>query len=1154
MPGGATTPAVSSPKSDPSGAGRFALETSEPTDRGNNPTGDPLAALAGRAVEQVGIWLEAARRTETPAERDAIDRLSGLVADDEGLRFAMRFVDRVARPESRRAAARQLTDLVSEQPLPRFLSPVDRALLRAGAHLAPILPGVVMPLTERRLRGLVGHLVVDSAPGTMAAHLRGRRHEGFRLNVNLLGEAVLGEAEADRRHNEVLRLLEVPDVDYVSVKVSAVASQLNYWDDDGSLKRVVDRLRPLFTKAAATRPATFVNLDMEEYHDLELTMAAFMAVLDEPELHSLDAGIVLQAYLPDSFEALQRLQAWASERQRRVVGGRRGGTTKIRLVKGANLAMEQVDAAMHGWEQATYPTKAETDANYKRCLDWVLTAERTLGIRVGIGSHNLFDVAFAGLLAADRGVRDRVEFEMLEGMAPAHARVVRDGAGGLLLYTPVVAPADFDVAISYLFRRLEENATDENFIHRLFGMAPDSESMRLEAARFRAAVRGRWAVSCGPRRTQRRDENGSAVAPGRGGTPTGGTSSAAPTQHGRGGTEHSPFSNEPDTDPSLPANRAWARRVIARLPGPPRTPIVDDIGVVDAVLAAVVAGATAWRGRSTQQRRSTLRSIATELAHRRGDLISAMVHEANKTFAEADAEVSEAVDFARYYGDRALDLDGVPGARFEPLGVVAVVPPWNFPVAIPAGGVAAALAAGNAVVLKPAPETPRCAEIVAECCQAGGADTDVVHYLRVPDSETGRHLIGHPDIGGVILTGSLQTADLFGSWRPDLRLFAETSGKNALVITPSADIDLAAADLITSAFGHSGQKCSAASLAICVGEVYESPRLRRQLVDAARSLEVGSAARLSTVLGPTILEPSGKLLRALTQLDDGEEWLLEPRRLGPGLWSPGIRVGVRPGSWFGRTECFGPVLGIMRAETLAEAVGLQNGSPYGLTGGIHSLDDGEVDYWLERVEVGNAYVNRPITGAIVRRQPFGGWKRSSVGPGAKAGGPNYVAQLGTWQPSDPDPDDETWLARAEDADEEAWGVEFDRGHDPTGLFCESNVFRYRPLSRVAVRIEAALRPADVARTLSAASRCGCEVIVSDAGDESTGEFAGRLADLGVERVRVVGPAPESLRAAARAARVHLADDPVTRSGRVELLHYLREQTISRTTHRYGNLV
>jgi RHH-type proline utilization regulon transcriptional repressor/proline dehydrogenase/delta 1-pyrroline-5-carboxylate dehydrogenase len=1095
---------------------------------GNDPRTDPLLDIGERAVDLVEVWLHKAERAVSRSELSSADRLSGLVGDRDGFRFAMRFVDRVMRPESHRAAARQLAHLVKARRLPGFLSAADRLLLRAGGRLAPILPGVVMPLAARRMRGLVGHLVVNADSDVLAAHLAARRDDGFRLNLNLLGEAVLGEAEADRRHRELLRMLDQPDVDYVSVKVSAVASQLNYWDFEGSLQRVVERLRPLLAKAASTRPVTFVNLDMEEYHDLELTMSAFMAVLDEPGLHALDAGIVLQAYLPDSFTALQTLVEWATGRRNRVVDGNPGGIVKIRLVKGANLAMERVDAALHGWEQAPYLHKAETDANYKRCLDWLLTPERTEAVRVGIGSHNLFEVAFALLLAADRGVLDSVECEMLEGMAPAHARVVQSEAGRLLLYTPAVAAADFDVAISYLFRRLEENATDENFIHRLFGMAPGSPSMQLEAERFRASLRDRRSVSAEPRRTQQRDgENRSA---------------------------DEPFANEPDTDPALPVNRAWARDVIQSQPTALRAPLTEDTDVIDSVLAAAAGGATAWRNRRAGERRQVLRAVADELARRRSDLIAAMIHEADKTFAEADPEVSEAIDFARYYGDRALELEWVAGARFVPLGVVAVVPPWNFPVAIPAGGVTAALAAGNAVVLKPAPETPRCAEIVAECCWAAGVGQDALQYVRVPDNDVGRHLVTHPEVGGVVLTGGFETAELFRSWRPDLRLFAETSGKNALVITPNADIDLAVADLVASAFGHSGQKCSAASLAICVGEVYDSPRLRRQLTDAVGSLEVGPAGNLATRMGPTIAEPAGKLLHGLTLLDEGEEWLLEPRRVAPATWTPGIRAGVRPGSWFHQTECFGPVLGLVRADSLAEAVDLQNATLYGLTGGIHSLDDDEVAYWLEHVEVGNAYVNRPITGAIVQRQPFGGWKRSAVGPGAKAGGPNYVAQFGTWHPTDADVDNESWLAGAQESDRIAWNTEFSQEHDPTGLYCESNVLRYRPLRRLAVRVEGDRRHVEIDRVLDAARLCGVEVTLSDSAAESAEEFAARLGELDVARVRVLGPVALELRTVARTVGVHLANEPVTSVGRIELLHYLREQTVSRTTHRYGNLL
>ena len=472
---------------------------------------DPLVDLAEDAIALVGDWLGEANACATRAERNSVRQMAAVIADPAGIRFTMRFVDRVARPDAHRSAAQQLVALVAQDSLPDFLSPLDRLLLKAGAKLAPLLPSVVMPLASRRMRGLVGHLVVDADPEAMADHLGQRREQGFRLNVNLLGEAVLGDAEADVRHAEALRLLEQADVDYVSVKLSSIVAQLNYWDFDGCLHRVTERLRPIFTKAAETSPATFVNLDMEEYHDLELTLCAFMVLLDEPDFHTLDAGIVVQAYLPDSLDALAELEAWASRRYYRVVDGRAGGTVKVRLVKGANLAMERVDAAIHGWEQAPYRTKAETDANYKRCLDWLFHPERLCAMKIGVASHNLFDIAFAKLLAEKRGVADRVEFEMLEGMAPTHARLIRtrlisEGQSGLLLYTPVVSAEDFDVAISYLFRRLEENAADENFIRHLLSMSSDGGSMRSEAERFRVSVRDRWSVGSTPQRVQNRFE------------------------------------------------------------------------------------------------------------------------------------------------------------------------------------------------------------------------------------------------------------------------------------------------------------------------------------------------------------------------------------------------------------------------------------------------------------------------------------------------------------------------------------------------------------------------------------------------------------------------------------------------------------------------
>lgn len=590
-----------------------------------------------------------------------------------------------------------------------------------------------------------------------------------------------------------------------------------------------------------------------------------------------------------------------------------------------------------------------------------------------------------------------------------------------------------------------------------------------------------------------------------------------------------------------------------------------------------------------EERRRLLLGVADELAARRAQLLTVMAHEGGKTVAEADPEVSEAIDFARWYADRSLELDDVGGAWFEPLGVVVVAPPWNFPVAIPAGGAFAALAAGNAAIVKPAPETPGCVELVAEAAWAAGVPPDALIVLRTPDDDVGRHLITHPDVGGIILTGSIETAELFQRWRPERPLFAETSGKNSLIVTPNADLDLAVADLIRSAFGHAGQKCSAASLAICVGGVDRQERFRRQLLDAACSLVVGPADDVATVMGPLIGPPGEKLRAGLSELAPGERWLLEPRQLDTEgrLWSPGIREGVRPGSAFHVTEYFGPVLGIMAARDLDEAIEWANATPYGLTGGIHSLEPREVEHWLARIEVGNAYVNRHTTGAIVRRQPFGGWKRSAIGPGAKAGGPDYLLQLGHWAPAEPaavGPElspavsallerivpalaerDGMWLRLALSDDERWWRRHYGVEHDPSGLVCEANVLRYRARPDVAVRATSGVPDRDLLRVLAAAARCGVAVQLSlaepspaavllGATVEGDDEFARSLVGRAVQRIRHLGPVPPGLRSAAIDRGADVVDQAVTASGRIELLWFLREQSISRTLHRYGNVV
>jgi len=1075
-------------------------------------------ALVEPAIDLVADWIERAPDLESRADTSSMAQLKDLINDDEGVDFVMKFIDRVARPDNPSVAARQLESIVESSPLPSFLSSIDRLLLRAGAKLAQVAPSVVIPLAKIRMRSIVGHLVAPAEKERLAKHVDRQSERGYELNVNLLGEAVLGEGEAKSRLQRLIALVEQPEIDYVSVKLSAIASQLNYWDRDDALRRVSERAAELVDAARATTPPTFINFDMEEYHDLDLTVTAFIDVLSQPEREDIDAGIVLQAYLPDSFDQLRRIVAWANTRHESG-----GGTVKIRLVKGANLAMEKVDAAMHGWPQAPYESKIESDANYRRCIDWVLRPEHLNGVRVGLASHNLFDVAWTKLLGDERGVTGRVQFEMLQGMAPGQAKAVHnttstDAASPLLLYTPAVAEDDFDVAIGYLFRRLEENAAPENFMHALFDLAPGSERFKTEAEFFTKGVELRHRVDSEPHRTQNRSLP---VVP---------------------WGEDRPFDNEPDTDPILEGNQIWIREVLALESTPCRAEITNDMGELDNILDAAQSAVAQWSATADSDRRHLLLRAADELAARRGLLISTMMHEASKTFDQADVEVSEAIDFARWYADRAMDMATVEAAEFTPLGVVAVVPPWNFPTAIPAGGVLASLAAGNTVIFKPAPQTPRCAEVVAEALWAAGVPPDVLQFVRLPDNEVGRHLIESVDC--VILTGSSETAQMFQSWRPDLPLYAETSGKNALIITPSADIDLAVKDLLSSAFGHAGQKCSAASLAILVGEVNDSERFRRQLVDAANTLRVGPSTELGTDIAPLVDSGNERLTRAATQLEAGQRWLVEPKIDGASM-SPGIIDNVEVGSWFHATECFGPVLGLMHVPTLEAAIEVANSSEFGLTGGIHTLDPDEIDQWQRSIEVGNAYVNRAITGAIVRRQPFGGWKKSTVGPGAKAGGANYVHQLGTWTADESFTDEDDYRQQ--------WDEHFARVSDESDLFCEANLFRYKPLPIVGFRIGDDAESERLAR--KAASVAGVRVVNSRLDTESDSECIERMRGLGVSRVRLLGATPsDELLRAANAHGIHIADSPVTKAGRIELLHYVREQALSVTLHRFGNLL
>ncbi len=1148
-----------------------------------------------QAIELAALMLKEATRTQTFKEKKMQAELARMMCDPRGKAFTMTMTDECFRSRRAPRVARQMIHLLEQFGVPQYLSSFKRMELSLFQMLGKQFSYFLVPLAKRALRSATSSVILPGEQGSLAKHMQLRRAQGVRLNINHLGEAILGEKEARRRLDVYLHDFSDKDIDYVSVKISTIFSQINLLGWEETLETLAERLRELY-RAGASK---FVNLDMEEYRDLQLTKELFIKVLSEPEFIHYSAGIVLQAYLPDAHEIQKELTEWALQRMQQG-----GAPIKIRLVKGANLAMEQHEASLRGWAQAPYKSKREVDANYKRMITYGCQPEHARAVHLGIGSHNLFDIAYAILERAENGVEKEVSFEMLEGMADHIRRVVQKLTGGILLYCPVATRADFQSAVGYLVRRLDENTGPENFLRHTFGLKPHTPQWEEQANLFSRACLQMETTELGPRRKQNR---------------------LLPSAHL---PLDAAFENEADTDFSLETNRTWAKQIIQHWhhkkieaiplviegkeihqthpegegfdPSYPNSPFyrysLATWKQVDTALTHAKNQEASWAKRSVEERCQLLASAAQKMRERRGDLIGVMIADGGKTIAEGDPEVSEAIDFADYYARSLQKMHHCPDIDWKPKGTILVAPPWNFPISIPAGGILGALVSGNCVLFKPAPEAVLSGWVLVNALWDAGIPRDVLQFINCADEPIGSQLIQDPRLNCVILTGASSTARLFLKLRPTLDLSAETGGKNALIITGMSDRDLAIKDLVQSAFGHSGQKCSAASLAILEAEVYDDPHFKEQLKDAVESLKVGSPWELSSKVIPLIRSPDNALYRGLTTLDPGEEWLVKPKRHADNLWSPGVKWGVKEGSFMHKTELFGPVLGVLRAKNLHHALEIANATPYGLTSGLHSLDERERNRWIENIEAGNCYINRSITGAIVRRQPFGGTKASSFGKGAKAGGPNYVAQFcHPHQVSLPQEKEEllpsintlthflshitlsaeelgTWYASA--ANYSYWSKRFLSDHDPSKIVGQDNLFRYRPHKKMAFRIQKQDALLDILRTFAAIlateisitisySKEDTPLLINDQWlhispnlhfiDESEEHFAQRIKERAYQRVRLLSKPKESLLLAAAESSCFLDDATVLANGRFELLHFLREISLSIDYHRYGNL-
>ncbi|EGB5535073.1 aldehyde dehydrogenase family protein [Campylobacter upsaliensis] len=1139
------------------------------------------------------------------SERQFHAKMQKLLNNPKNKVMLIELLDRSFRCKDKKASFELIEHTLNKFGIADFFSAFEKFLLFSFLNFGKLSPNLSVPFFISHLRNDTKAMVLDADENFLAPHITKRKNEqNITLNVNLIGEEVLGEAESQYRMQKYEEALKSSYITYISIKITTIFSQINIIDFDYSKDEVVKRLDKLYALALEEQNrqgvSKFINLDMEEFRDLELTVAAFMESVSK---FDIKAGIVLQAYIPDSYEYLKKLLAFSKER---VLKGMQ--PIKIRFVKGANMESEETIASQRGWELPTFERKIDTDSNYNKMLDLVLEDENYKYINVGIASHNIFEIAYAYTRIKEAGASESFTFEMLEGMS-LQCSYELSKMHDLILYAPVCDEAHFNNAIAYLVRRLDENTSEDNFMRYFFNLKVGSKEWEEQKSLFLHALEGIKTLDNTTHRKQDR-------------TKIQDTPSSYITKT---------FTNESDTDFILSQNRLWAQNIKAKyenLSDYDVYPVAGELDFTQADLntlevkdkiahrtigtaylagenelkaALKVAKNSNFTQKSSDEIYGILAKVAKLMRERRGDLIGLAALETGKTFLEIDPEVSEAIDFVEFYPHSLETLKKQnPNTTFKPKGIGVTIAPWNFPVGISVGTIAAPLAAGNVVLYKPSSLSMLTGYKLCECFWDAGIPRDALIFLPAKGSDISKYILSDEAVKFSILTGGEDTAYAMLEANPTLLLSAETGGKNATIVSKFADRDSAVKNIIHSAFSNSGQKCSATSLLVLEDEVYEDEEFKKALVDAAASLAVGSPFVFKNKLGALCDKPSEKLTKAINELEAGEEWALKPTFINDNahLMTPGIKYGVKKGAFTHMNELFAPLLSVIRAKDLQEAIELVNATGYGLTAGFESLDEREWEYFHTHIEAGNIYINKPTTGAIVLRQPFGGVKKSAIGFGRKVGIYNYITQFmdieakaDTNLLDSPLANALEKLSKASDESTQAtlanatlmaksyayhYKHEFSVARDYVNIRGEDNLFSYTRIKNLAFRVCEQDSLQDILGVIIGCHTLGLSPLVSydstqssiikelkkickavdlgaDFVEENEEQFIAKISKF--ERIRYHAKADKNsplYQAAAKEAKIIIRDKPLL-NGRFELLFYHNEKALSVSYHRYGNL-
>ncbi|MBI3865816.1 MAG: L-glutamate gamma-semialdehyde dehydrogenase, partial [Planctomycetia bacterium] len=955
-------------------------------------TQDAHTGAVESLTQEVGryLWGHLSRRSASIFERRWWDdRILSWAMADESVKVQMfRFIDVLPTLRSREAITRHLQEYFEE--VSAHLPSAARLALEVSQPDSVLGRALAMTARRNALR-MAKRFIAGTEVDEVLQTVGRLRRQGFAFTLDLLGEAIISEDEADAYCAAYLKLMtgltatvnEWPenfqiDCDHLapiprvnlSLKLSALFSQFNPIDPQGTGAGVKSLLRTLL--AAARECGAYIHVDMEHYAFKDLTLEIFKDVLMEKEFRDFaDVGIVIQAYLPDAGRDLERLLEWVKKR---------GTSVCVRLVKGAYWDFETVVTRSRNWPVPVYQRKWQSDDNYERQVRFLM--ENFTWLRPAFGSHNLRSLAHAVAWGRRLNVpTGAYEIQMLYGMGAEQAQLFSELGHRVRIYTPF---GELIPGMAYLVRRLLENTSNDSFLRASFAENVSIEELLMKPALHAATQPPPQAAPPGdqfvnePQTDFSRDENRRAMQ------------EAIDSVADELGGEYPLIiaGKRIDTKNSIVSRNPSRRKQIV---GKSASATIEHVSIA---LAAARQAFRKWSRTEVQFRAEYIELAAAKMRERRFELAAWEVFECGKPWAEADADVAEAIDFCVYYAahirrlavPRQCDIPGEENVYFyRPRGVVAVIAPWNFPLAILTGMTVAALATGNTVVMKPAEQSPIIAAKLMEILEEVGIPDGVVNYLPGVGEEIGPELVGSPEVDLIAFTGS-QAVGLGINERAaqtDLRqqnvkrVIAEMGGKNAIIVDDDANLDEAVLGVLTSAFGYSGQKCSACSRAIVLEPAYDE--FVKRLVNATRSLSIGHADEPGTFVGPVIDEEAQKRILDYIEVGKTEGRLAlgcDPGDLAQSGYfvGPHIFVDVPAEARIAQQEIFGPVLAVIKARNFSHALEIANGTKYALTGGVFSRSPANLKKARAEFEVGNLYLNRGITGALVERHPFGGYK------------------------------------------------------------------------------------------------------------------------------------------------------------------------------------